>query len=519
MKKQIAFLLTAALTVASMAVPVLADDAPATEAQGVSGTSDETLVVALAEEPASLMPVSHAGKYAGCVTDCTNEMLFKWDLETGEVVPNIASYEWVDDTHFRITIEDGVCFSDGTPLTSDDILYSFTESAKLSPGDMAIFNLDNAKVEDDQNLVMETKSVWPQAPERLVQDIYPIYNKATWESQGGAETTDLYPNGAWGTGKYVFDEWEPGQYITVTRNENYWNKDDMGYYKTIKFVFISDESARAMAVESGDVNVACDLSPSQAAIYDGNPNAEVHYLDTRLAGCLELNTQHNEALQDVRVRKAIYDLVDVNALNMLAANGKGAIGETSISPYSEVFTQVGGERAVNVDEAKELLAEAGYGDGLTLDFVIMANQQQIGEMIQANLAEGGITVNLGVHEIPTHFQMLMAGDYDMHYGDFSASYYTENIRLNDGRIDFSEVAGGSGYQNEDWYKIADRCYNAIDMDERMDAYKEAQQYMYDNALCVGTMTTIFMYLETPGLTTPNVTGEGWADITSIKPVA
>ena len=400
--------------------------------QPVTGTSDETLTIALTGEPATLMPSPSAVKEAGVVINCMAETLVKWDSSTGEILPNLADYEWIDDTHFRITLKDGIYFQNGDELTTDDVLYTFQVKSELSGGNFTIYNLDATEIEDDYNMIFETNGIWVQAPERFCQDNFAILSKKTLEAMGGADCTELYPTEGYGTGPYTFKEWVQGQYILLERNDNYWNTENAPYYKNLRFVFVNDAAARAMAVESGDVDLAMELPTSQGAIYEGNDAVSVHYLDTMMTGGIYLNCER-EGLNNELVREAIWNLVDVKALNQLTGNGLGKECQTTISPYSIVYDPEpeGTVREVNVERAKELLAEAGYADGLTLEMTCMAVQQPQCEIIQENLRQGGITVNLTVNETPTHFDLLRSGDYDMAITDLSPMYYTENLRLVD----------------------------------------------------------------------------------------
>ncbi|HIS46683.1 MAG TPA: ABC transporter substrate-binding protein [Candidatus Scybalocola faecigallinarum] len=484
-----------------------------------SGSGEgETLTVALALEPASLMPTAAGANEAYMVMNCMAETLFKWNSETGEIEANLGDFEWVDDTHFRVTLKDGIHFQNGEELTTEDVLYTFQVNNEYSSGNYEVFNLENTVIEDDHNMVFETKESLAQAPERFVQESYFIFSKKTLEEMGGAENTALYPIDGYGTGKYQFKEWVSGQYILLEKNDDYWNQEDMPYYDYIKFVFVNDSASRAMAVESGDANVGSNLPVSQAPIYENSDVVDVHYMDTQQCGTVFMNCSRGP-LQDERVREAIWNLIDVNALNQLAANGMGRICETTISPYSIVYDPEpeGTVREVNVEKAKELLAEAGYPDGFTLEMTNMATQQAQGEIIQENLRQAGIEVNITINETPTHFQWLREGNYDLTISNLSPMYYTENLRLVDGRISTAVVYGGANYKDENFYPLLDAAYSAFDMDDRIAAYKACQDYMKEHRIVVGTHTTVKLELTSEGLTAPGLTAMGNADYTVVRP--
>ena len=149
--------------------------------------------IALALEPSTLMPASSGGKEATMVINCMAETLFTWDPESGEIHPNLASFEWVDDTHFRVTLKEGIKFQNGEPLTTEDVLYTFQVKRDYSGGNYTAYNLDATVIEDDLNMVFETNGVRPEAPERFVQDGFCVLSKKTLEAMGGAENTALEP--------------------------------------------------------------------------------------------------------------------------------------------------------------------------------------------------------------------------------------------------------------------------------------------------------------------------------------
>ena len=83
-----------------------------------------------------------------------------------------------------------------------------------------------------------------------------------------------------GTGKYVFSEWVEGQYIKLVRNEDYWNQDELPYYQEVMLTFISDNTSRAMAVQSGDADVALNLGTTQVEGLEADSNVTVSVENT-----------------------------------------------------------------------------------------------------------------------------------------------------------------------------------------------------------------------------------------------
>lgn len=487
--------------------------------------SDETLTIAINAEPATLMFGKGMANVPTEIAWCMYDPLFVWK-DDGSVVPYLAeSFEWIDDTHFRIKLREDVYFQNGDKLTAEDLLASNLLQRDLAATGTNIFNYDEFRVEDEYTLVYATKGVWVQAPERLAQSAN-TYSKKAIEHHNGADNSSLVPLMPLGTGKYQFKEWVQGQYIMLERNDNYWNQEALPYYKYIKFVFINDNAARALAVEAGDVDIAANLPTTVAAAYEGHDKVTNHYLDTKQIGVIVWNCNNPEnpdsPLKNKKVREAITLLIDKAAFNALSAAGKGKYGETVISPYSIVYDPPapGWEHKVDVERAKQLLAEAGYPNGFTLDYIAPPQYVAQGEVLQECLRKGGIELNVNQYEAPVFVSLRREGKYDIHFSSYNGLNYTENIRLCDGRISFAEVNGGYGYVgDEKWYEIADKCYSTFDIDERIKVYKEAQDHMKENFICLGTNTVIRLELMKAGLKPPIITAAGASgvDYTVVRP--
>ena len=493
-------------------------------------SEDETLTVAIEAEPAFIMPNSgSAGNPTSYVTGCMNEHLYEYDVETGDCIPALAeSLEWKDEKHYWVTLRDGIKFANGDPITAEDVAYSMILGINLSGGS-AVFNVDEIKAIDDKTVEIGLINAYVNgAQEALVRRGGAVYSKKALEQLGYPDNQLLVPdpNVPIGSGKFIFKEWVPGQYILLERNENYWDKDNMAYYKYIKFVFVSDAAARAMTVESGDADVASYITASMGAQYEGSDTVTPYYLDTGLAGCVLLNPDNpdhpNSPLRDERVREAIWLLIDAQALNDLGNAGRGTPCETLVSPRSWTYTKIDVDRTVNVERAKELLAEAGYADGFELYATNIAPYKAQGEVIKECLRLGGIKWDAELEEIPSHFAGCRTGKYDILIRSYQCSDYFDALFNNDGRIPPNVQVGNALYTDEivpGWEEILDACYYEQDKEKEKAAMAVAQQFMIDHHMCVGFCTTVRLELCRKGLSAPIVNGSGICTYQDIRPLA
>ena len=483
------------------------------------GLSDEVITVALQAEPNSMVPdVVFLSNTIQIINRLIYEPLLYADYTTLEIDYDqglITNVERLDDLRIRLTLREGVKFHNGEEFTTDDIMYQFQEGSKGAQTDYNLFDWEAFEVEDDYNIVLATREPWAQAVDLLSLPYFMVVEKGALEAAGGADTTVQYLEKA-GTGKYIFESWEPGQSITLTRNEDYWNKDAMGYFAGYKFVFVADATARAMAVQSGDADLALECQISDYDHYANTEGVKPVVMQIGQAGVLYLNSGKGGPCADVRVREAIYWLIDREAIREVGNAGFGEITDTIISPLGVMYD--GKDRPapeVNVERAKELLAEAGYEDGLTLKFRASSSSAST-TLIQEQLRQGGIDAQIVNAEMPVHFAGLGAGDFDIYQSGAQFAYYTEGVRCTDGlNYDYSDVMGGCGYKDEEYSAICERCYRAFDIDERKEAYADLQEYYREHFISVGLYTSVGLTIARPDLENISLFGIGIPDLSNM----
>ncbi|MBQ1312251.1 MAG: ABC transporter substrate-binding protein [Blautia sp.] len=414
-KKIAALVLSAAMILSSASLAgaeiIGADvDAPNTT------KSEETLKVGLASEPSTLWGAvaGQVENEAQIVMSTLMDTLIRVDKVTGEILPNLATaWEWTDDTHCKFTLRDDVTMTDGTPLVADDVVYSVGVWTEFSANTDTGRFIAGAEAQDEHTVTIEFNTVCPDLLSMLSWSNFGIGSEDEVNAAGGLDAVQKSP--VLGSGKYIFKEWVSGQSITLERNENYWNPDYQGYFKNIVFTFTNDAAAREMAVESGDSQVAVDMPVIQAATYKDSPNVNVVVYDFGQVTHLWYNMLEGHATADVRVRQAIDKAINFDALAMVGTAGTGAPALGYLSPispyYNETYTTE--ERVVDIDGAKALLEEAGYGDGLELDILGLQDSVPTYTVIQENLRAAGITVNIVTPDTAQFVGDAFGGNYDL----------------------------------------------------------------------------------------------------------
>lgn len=451
--------LTAAMLVS---VPVYAEETTET-AYSVNADenntveTDEILQIALASEPSTLWQgaTGKTENEASIIEGAMWDTLLAQDKETGELLPNLATeWEWVDETHCRFTLRDDVTMSDGTPLVADDVVYTISLFAERSANTDygRYFDAETTEAEDEHTVTIGFTTKAPDLLTMLSWTPMGIVSEEEVEALGGPEQAEKNP--AMGCGKYIFKEWQSGQSVILERNENYWNPDWTGYFKEIRFTFTNDGSSRAMAVEAGDIDVAFGLPINQAATYVENPSLKTYLYNFGQVTHLFFNMgDDSRPTKDAKVREAIDLALDYDSVAMVGTAGyaEPSLGyfDSSSQYYNETYTSE--ERAVDLERAKELLAEAGYENGLELETIALQNEVNVYTAIQGSLAQAGISLTINTVDTAQYVQEAFAGGYDIiMVGEYTAARFpTLFTFFQKEPIEAGTVIGGDKYTTDE----------------------------------------------------------------------
>jgi peptide/nickel transport system substrate-binding protein len=298
-------------------------------------------------------------------------------------VPNFAeSWRVVDDHTWEFKLRPGLKFSDGTPLTPDDIIFSYARIPTIlnSPSsfNQAVNPIERIEVVDPLTLRMHTKEPQPLLPYYLASAR--IVSKHAAE---GATTADFNSGkAAIGAGPYKVEQIVLGDRVVLVRNENYWGPRP--YWDRVIYRLIANDAARTAAMLSGDVDIIDQVSTRDVATLRSNPNLVIRspagirliylYMDTErepTPQATDANGQRlaRNPLRDVRVRRALSLAINREGIRTQIMDGF-AVPSGQIMPEGAVgYTPDLRPDPYDPARARALLAEAGYpqGFGLTLN--------------------------------------------------------------------------------------------------------------------------------------------------------
>jgi peptide/nickel transport system substrate-binding protein len=381
---------TAALAVGA-ALALTACSGPDSPSPDASGAAQTTVVLGQIIAP-STFDVTQAewgnrALYYQAVYDTL--LLIKAD---GAIEPYLAkdfTYN-EDNTVLTLSIRPDVTFTDGTKLTADVVaqnLQRFKDGGGPYAGDLA--NVGSIEATDESTVVLTLTAPDPALLAYLGREAGLIASPAMFD----AEDADTNPIGS---GPYILDldASVTGTSYTFTKNPDYWNPDAL-HYDTVKMSVLSDPTAAVNAIKAGEVDAARladnnNLEEIEAAGWALNPNE----LDFQGLLLLDRAGTQNPALADVRVRQAINYALDRDGLLEALQHGNGTVTTQVFKASSQAYDpELDSAYPYDTAKAKELLAEAGYADGLTIE---MPSTVVLGAtsftLIEQQLADVGITV-------------------------------------------------------------------------------------------------------------------------------
>lgn len=522
MKKMLSLVLVSAMTL-TMAATAFAE-----EAGGLSGANcdpantaktDETLTIGFGSEPSTLVGTAtgNTENESMMIFSALTDNLVAYNSLTGEIEPQLATaWEWVDDKHCKFTLRDDVTMSDGTPFVADDVVFSVKmwrdQNATNETG--SIFTECADPVADDEHTVtIEFTSNAPDIIRMLTWTNYGIVSEDEVNAAGGFE--EVGKNPLVGSGPYKFVSWTNGQNIVIERNEEYWNQDYAGYYKQIVFTFTSDPAARIMAVQSGDADVAYAIPTAQASTFQGNEAVKVVNYTFDQVNHLWFNMGENAgATADQKVREAIDKALDYDAINAVGSAGLtapslGYFVEGNPN-YNAVYTPE--ERAVDIEGAKALLEEAGYGDGLTIRALGLSDIEPVYVVMQANLAQAGITLELDIPDTAQFVGQAAGGDYDIIIvGEYAAARFPSIFIFFQNAYTFC-IGGPKWTTDEINAKIHDFIF-AEDQESATQIGKEFEEMMKESCIQTNLFPGVNSSVINPALKGFNTLERGFMDPT------
>ncbi len=438
------------------------------------------------------------------------ECLAKFD-EKMNVQPWLAEkWEVADDKlTWTFKIRDNVKFSNGTALTAEAVKNSLERTFQKSSRATTFFEYDEIRAEG-QNLVIKTKTPQPGMPGYLADPLFIIVDTAAEGSRNFAKEGPVC------TGPYMVESFVKEKAV-MKKNPNYW--DGEVPFETVEIPSIDDPNTRAMALQSGEVDVAVNIAAGDIDLFKGNDKFHVDELASLRVVLARMN--HNGILGDKKVREAFISGCDRETYNKVLLKDTFITGKAPVPPSLDYgFDQLKDSNSYHPERAAQLLDEAGWkdadGDGirekdgkkLSLKFIVYNSRAELplyAEAVQSDLKKLGFDIRIETVDYNLLDQIGIKGEYDLlisniitaNTGDpelYLKGYWMTNVNG-------KNPQNGSGYSNPEYDKKMTALMSEFDKDKRRALIIEMQQILLDDAASI-----FFGYPQTNIVNSKKVTG-------------
>ena len=412
----------AALDEAEMATEEAMKAAEAAEAEAAAATTttepameEPTLIEVVVSEDSDIYnfdPKNSAGGEFDAPVFTTIYETLAWTSPSGDVLPRLAT-DWMiseDKMTYTFNLREGVKFHNGADFTAHDVVYSVNRAVSqgIPMVQQRAQNLESVTAVGDYTVVYQLKQPSTAFLLNIADTTGLGFSSILTSTVPAHGTTPV------GTGPFTFVSYVPGSELVLDVNRDYWDPSVLPSYDRIRVRIIKEDASMVAALNSGEVAL---IHPTATATARGlRDNADFTIVDTA-SRTFWIHASRVGATRDEAVVKALWLSMDRQALADIAFLGEAFPWSTS---HPSVAYGLGPDDLPNyqrdVEEAKRILVEAGYVDGVELVFTYPTRvpyEDVFFEVLQASWAEAGITVNLNPVEQAVWIPKLINADYDL----------------------------------------------------------------------------------------------------------
>lgn len=482
---------------------------PSANSPDAKPTNSATLVFGAVGDPASLESGNIEDGYSIYVQHQIYDRLLDAEPGTTDVIPALAT-EWSaseDGLIWIFKLRQGVKFHDGTDFNAAAVRANFSrwwdpadplgfrDAGKTYPSWTSLFGgfkgspaslLQSINVVDDSTIQFGLKQPFAAFPAAIASGYFGIASPTAIQKAGADYGTP--GSTAVGTGPFTFQEWRKGDRVILAKNLNYWQS---GFPKVEQLVFrtLKEASGRLAELRSGSIDFTENLSPEQLKEIQADSNLQEVRRPSFNVGYLALNPAY-EPLAKKEVRQAIAMALDRKQLVHAFWSGLAVTDSHFTPPSMKAFQDADlGEYEFNPEQAKKILAEAGYPNGFDLEIWYMPingtsfpTPKPIAEAWAAELNAIGIRVSLNTKDWaayladrfkPPGYQAFMLG-WTGDYGDPDNFYYPH--------FGVGSTADIGNWKNDRVFQLLDDTRKESDPAKRAPLYAEVDRILFEEAV-------------------------------------
>jgi peptide/nickel transport system substrate-binding protein len=400
-------------------------------------------------------------------TDIEGDLAESWDVSD-------------DGSVYTFHLRPEAKFSDGSPVTADDVVYSFERAM----GDESLIGWTFEAVKDFEAVDPATVKITLNGPAAPFANDIALWG-ASIISKTAAEAADLkYGETPLGSGPFVLDSWQKGEQITLKKNPYYWEKDADGnalpYLDQVNLLVLSDDNTRMLKLQAGEIDAVLNVPYNQLAPLSQNPALTISATPLYGITSISLNQKKPE-FTDIKIRQAMNYAVDRNAMVQTALFGNGRVACSPIMLvwfYTDEYCYT-----YDLEKAKQLMAESSAPDGFSTSLMVQAGDSvanQLAVMLKDMLAQINIDMAIEPIDGATLWERRTKQDYEMTMGAGTSDNLDPNANMlfccvSDGGAKSSYT----GWADPEVDKIFRQTQTEMDFDARAKLYDEFQKLVME----------------------------------------
>jgi peptide/nickel transport system substrate-binding protein len=382
---------------------------------------------------------------------------------------------------WTVRIKPDVLYSDGKPVTADDVVFSYESIIDPKNPQSGATSLSMLKPNGIKKIDDRTVEFTLETPNAIFPELLAYRENSIVRS-------DFDPANPIGTGPFVLKSFAPGQQMVFSPNPNYFGEGP--YLDELTLIEFADPVARVNALLGGTVDHATNLAATQAQTISTSPGYAVW--DTDTGGWQPFTMRIDQKpFSDVRVRQAFRLIVDRQQMIDQAFAGRGGLGNDMYAPYDPGYPKDLPQRVQDLEQAKSLLKQAGYDNDLTVELVtstaVGGGAVEAAQVFAQQATGAGVTVKVN----KTDSSVFYGDDYlkwtfaDDFWG--TRGYLAQTTQGSLPSAPYNETH----WKNDEWQALVEEAFRTPDDAKRNELIGEAATIEYnEGGYIVWSFTTL-----------------------------
>lgn len=443
----------------------------------VSTEGREDLVIAMPEDLETFDPISTSAMATQAVHNMMYVRLYYNDTNDQPVPMLAEEMTVVSDTEIDIKIKDGFTFTDGTPVTAEDVVFTLQRALESPNFSTLLATVTGFEVIDELNFRIVTTGPSPSIRVALMHPGTGILPKAYAEQ--------ALESGDWSnpvcSGPFKFESRSVGESVKLVKNDTYADEATSAQCNSLTFRYVPEASSRTVLVETGEADVNFQFATADYARASEDPDLAIHDHTGTVVQYIGVDTTI-APFDNKLVRQALNYAINREDVMTVVAEGLGTVNYSVLPPTTIGYLENPSNYTYDPEQAKALLAEAGYPDGFDTTLVAFNDLgKRVCEVVQMFLMEVGINAEIETYDTSVRVSMIANHEVPMFSGQWGAMSDADLVLP---RLFTQEAIGGMNfthYTNPQLDELFAAGRSTYDEAERVSIYEECVTLLADEA--------------------------------------